>query len=404
VATSHIQGTLRFSEVMLPLQRRGSHFGFRATAVDSPGSSDFWAEYELQIMNEALSRSDIDLEIKVKNIYVAVTAVLAWSGLIGVVLAAPPPEEGPLRVIQKIPLPNVEGRIDHLDTDIKGGRLFIAGLDNGSLEVVDLRAGKWIRSIPGFKKPQGVLYVRELNKLFVASGNDGMLRVFRGDTLELLDALPLALGANRVTYDSATKSIYVGYGGKDAGQSYGLIGVVEAKNDKLAGDVKVAAHPAEVLLEKSGPKIFSAIYPADLIEVIDRTKREKIASWPVPDASHPGVMDLDEANHRLFISGTSQHLTILDSKSGKLVANLPCVDDADGLFFDVVNKRIYVSGDGFLDVFKQNDADHYAAVARIRTGAGAGTSLLVPELHRLYVAVPHKGEQAAEIQVYEVRP
>lgn len=340
-----------------------------------------------------------------KRLYAVGTVALAWVGVTGIILAARPPgEDAPLRLIQRIPLPNVEGRIDHFDADVKGKRLFIAGLGNGSLEVVDLKAGKWVRSIPGFKKPQGVAYVRDLNKLFVASGNDGMLRVFRGNTLELLDALPLAMGANRVAYDSATKTIYVGYGGKDAGQDYGLIGTVNATNDKILGDVKVAAHPAEVLLQKSGPRIFVAIYPADKVEVIDRNKGEKIASWAVPDASHPGVMDLDEVNHRLFISGTSQHLTILDSESGIVVANLPCVDDADGLFFDTTHKRIYVTGDGFLDAFKQNDADHYRAVARIPTGVGAGTSLLVSELDRFYVAVPHEGNQAAEIQVYEVRP
>src|SRR5437879_11176038 len=97
----------------------------------------------------------------------------------------------PLRLVRTIPLPNVKGRMDHMDVDVKGKRLFVAGLENGSLEVVDLQGGKWSRSIPGFKKTQGVAYVSSLNKVFVASGDDGMLRVFRGDTLELLDAVEL---------------------------------------------------------------------------------------------------------------------------------------------------------------------------------------------------------------------
>jgi len=59
---------------------------------------------------------------------------------------------------------------------------------------VDLKAGKWVKSIPGFQKPQGIAYVESLNKVFVASGDDGMLRVFRGDTLGLLDSIKLDLG------------------------------------------------------------------------------------------------------------------------------------------------------------------------------------------------------------------
>src|SRR6266700_893139 len=115
----------------------------------------------------------------------------------------------PLRLAQTISMPNVKGRLDHVDVDVKGKRLFVAGLENGTFEVVDLEAGKWVRSIPGFKKPQGALVVSEFNKLLLASGDDGMLRVFRGDTLELLDSIHLDLGPNRVVYEPNSRLIYV---------------------------------------------------------------------------------------------------------------------------------------------------------------------------------------------------
>src|SRR5258708_23051798 len=149
-------------------------------------------------------------------------------------------EKQPLRLIQAIPMPNVKGRIDHMDVDVKGKRLIVAGLENGSLEVVDLRAGKWLKSIPGFKKTQGVAYVGSLNKVFVASGDDGMLRVFRGDTLELLDSIKLELGPNRVAYDPNSKLLYVGYGGKDAGKDYGEVGIIDAKTGKSLRPLQLA--------------------------------------------------------------------------------------------------------------------------------------------------------------------
>src|SRR5712692_7640510 len=138
----------------------------------------------------------------------------------------------PLRLLQKISIPNVRGRLDHMDVDVKGKRLFVAGLENGTFEVVDLEAGKWVRSIPGFKKPQGALVVSEFNKLFVASGDDGMLRVFRGDTLELIDSIHLEPGPNRVVYERNSKLVYVGYGGKDAGKDYGEVGIIKANTTK----------------------------------------------------------------------------------------------------------------------------------------------------------------------------
>src|SRR2546429_7612158 len=150
----------------------------------------------------------------------------------------------PLGLVQTIPMPNVKGRIDHMDVDVKGKRLFVAGLENGSLEVVDLQTGKWSKSIPGFKKTQGVAYVPSLNKVFVASGDDGMLRVFRGDTLDLLDAIKLDLGPNRVAYDPHRKLLYVGYGGKDAGKDYGGVGGIHAHTEKNVCGVKRGADPA----------------------------------------------------------------------------------------------------------------------------------------------------------------
>jgi hypothetical protein len=81
--------------------------------------------------------------------------------LASALIARARPQEA-LRLVQTIQIPAIKGRIDHMDADVKGRRLFIAALENNSLEVADLGAGKWIRSIPGLKKPQGVAYIPSL--------------------------------------------------------------------------------------------------------------------------------------------------------------------------------------------------------------------------------------------------
>jgi DNA-binding beta-propeller fold protein YncE len=189
----------------------------------------------------------------------------------------------PLRLIQTISLPNVKGRLDHMDVDVKGKRLFVAGLENGTFEVVDLQSGKWIRSIPGFKKAQGALFVPELKKLFLASGDDGMLRVFRSDTLEPLDSVHLDPGPSRVVYEPRSKLVYVGYGGKDAGKDYGEVGIIDAQNDKVVGDIKVVAHPSELLLDKAGKTLF--VFISITNELQCRVRRVYLAAvhWD----SHP---------------------------------------------------------------------------------------------------------------------
>ena len=311
----------------------------------------------------------------------------------------------PLRLVQTISLPNVRGRLDHMDVDVKGTRLFVAGLENSTLEVVDLQAGKWMRSILGFKKPQGALFVPELNKLFVASGDDGMLRVFRGETLELLDSIHLEPGPNRVVYEPKSKLVYVGYGGKDAGKDYGEVGIIDAQNDKIVGDVRIVAHPSEILLDKAGTTLFVFSSAASRLQLIDTNKREVLSTWPVT-SQRPGDAAFDQSTSRLFIgTRTPAEMIAMDSKSGREVVHLPTPEGMDGVYFDAGRKRVYVSGGrdlpvGFAYVYQQKDADHYEIIGKIPTRGGAGTSFWSPDLNRYYVAAPATDKEDAAILVY----
>lgn len=314
-----------------------------------------------------------------------------------------------LRLIQTIPVPHLQGRLDHMDVDAKGKRLFLAALENGSVEVVDLAAGKWARSIRGFQKPQGIAYIGSLNKLFVASGDDGMLRVFRGDTLALLDSIKLEPGANRVAYDGHTRLLYVGYGGKDAGKDYGEIGVIDAQTNKHRADIRVSGHPAEILLDRSGHTLYAFISILNQIEVIDTRSRRIISIWPV-SSKGPGDASFDGAAHRLF-AGTHDppEMIVLDSQTGKEAAHLPAPDGMDGVYFDSKRKYIYISGGraadvGYVFAYQQLDPDHYEILAKISTRPGAGTSFWSAELNRYYVAAPASGKNDAAILVFEPRP
>src|SRR5207245_7039344 len=86
----------------------------------------------------------------------------------------------PLRLEKTIPLGAINGRIDHLAGDIVGNRLFVAALGNNTVEVVDLDAGKVVHTISGQHEPQGLFYWPENNRLYVANGQDGHLRVYDG--------------------------------------------------------------------------------------------------------------------------------------------------------------------------------------------------------------------------------
>ena len=308
----------------------------------------------------------------------------------------------PLRLVQTIPL-SVEGRLDHLYADVKGMRLFVAALGNNTIEVVDLRAGKTIRSLSGPQKPQGVWYVPSLKKLFVASGNDGICRVYSGETLELLESIKLDLGPDLVGYNPRTKLLYLGYGGEDAKKEFGNVGIIDARTNKHVGDIRTAAHPGGILVDDSGGLIYVTIPATSEVAVIDARNNQIIKTWKVTEAQRTVSLALDKANARLFVGARNPaRVIVYDTRSFKTVADFSSVGLMDGMFFDAKRKRLYVSGgEGFVDVYQQQDADHYASLGRIATRPIARTSLFVPEINRYYVALPRKDNEPAEIRVYE---
>src|SRR5215211_1355861 len=114
-----------------------------------------------------------------------------------------------MSLIQTIPLPNVEGRIDHLSSDIKGQRLFIAALGNNTVEVLDLNVGKVIHSIADLSEPQSALFVPALNKIFVTNGGNGLCEIFDGNSFAKLSRVELSGDADNIRYDSNSASVVV---------------------------------------------------------------------------------------------------------------------------------------------------------------------------------------------------
>src|SRR5438309_5964619 len=232
------------------------------------------------------------------------------------------PKRAPLLLVQEIPLPNVEGRIDHFTFDAKRKRVVGAALGNNTVEVVDTFAGRDVHSITGAAAPQGVVYVSDSNQLFVANGTDGKLRVYDGDNFKLMNTLDIGEDADNVRYDPAAKRVYVDYGGDEEGG----IAVIDAASGKRLGDVaKLDAHPESFQIAASKPVIYANIATKAKVVVIDRNTH-KVTDFPLRTGKVNYPMALDEADRRIFVAiFKPAQLVVLDSESGAMVVSVICV-------------------------------------------------------------------------------
>jgi len=300
-----------------------------------------------------------------------------------------------LRAAGTIELAHVEGRIDHLAVDLDGRRLFVAALGNNTLEVIDLAGLRVTRSVTGLDEPQGIRYLPDAHRVAVANGGSGSTVFFDSQAFTIVATAKLSGDADNVRYDARARRVYVGY-------ASGALGVLDP-DGKVVGDIRLAGHPESFQLESAGPRIFVNVPSAGQIAVVDREKRAVTTTWPVTAARSNYPMALDEANHRLFVGCRNPaKLLVYDIGTGRLITSVDIVGDTDDLFFDAARRRIYVTGgEGFITVLSQQDADHYTLVQRLATAPGARTALFVPELNRLFLAVPHRGSQRAEIRVFD---
>ncbi len=302
-----------------------------------------------------------------------------------------------LTLERTIPLPGVEGRIDHFSVDVPGARLFVAALGNNTVEVVDLKQGRVVRSLTGFAEPQGVVFLPEINRLYVAGGGDGTLRILDGTSFETIKSVSVGDDADNLRSDPSGTQVYVGYGS-------GALGVLDAATGEVVARLPLDAHPESFQLEQAGPRIFVNMPGAHAVVVVDRKQKRVVANWSTGLAAGNFPMALDETHHRLFVAcRLPARLLVFDTGSGREVARLDLHGDCDDLFCDTARRRLYAScGEGFIDVFEQTATDQYNRVESVRTEAKARTCYFTGDF--LYLAVPRCGNQSAEIRCYRLGP
>jgi hypothetical protein len=303
-----------------------------------------------------------------------------------------------LKLVDRISLPGVTGRIDHMAVDRANNRLYIAALGNNSLEVVDLGTGKRVRRISRFWEPQGVVFMADSDRLVVTNGGDGACLVFNSNTFSLNTKVELHQDADNVRYDVATRKLFVAYGN-------GAIAIFDA-NFQRVGDILLPGHPESFALSRGEGRMFVNVPAIQAVVVVDLKKQQIVSTWKIRNARGNFPMALDEATNLLFV-GTRYPSKLIgfDMQSGRMVFKVPLDGDPDDIFIDSQRRRIYVScGEGYLDVVEWTNSGDYQSVERIPTAPGARTSLFVPEMRRLFLAVPQRGQHKAGIWIYEVQP
>lgn len=182
-----------------------------------------------------------------------------------------------LALVQRIEVPTVQGRLDHMAFDVDDGRLFVAAVAGDSVEVVDVVAGRWQRRLEGSHGPQGVVCVHKESRLFVANGQDGRVDAFSDRTRHPVKATAFLGDADNLRFDPMERRLYVG----DEEALGGVVPVTMA----VVQTVALGGHPEAFELERVGRRIFVNVPSERYVAVVDRDTGAVSVVWRLAGAS-----------------------------------------------------------------------------------------------------------------------
>lgn len=304
-------------------------------------------------------------------------------------------------------LPGYTGDFDHFAFDAHGKRLFLAAEDHGTLEVFDLANGAHLSTLQGVEVPHAPLYLPSSDRLVVTDSGQGGTKVFDMASGRRIATIALAPGADSMGFDQATGKMYVVTGGDNGKLEDSWLARVDPRTGRKEGEARIESSKVEALaIEENGRRLYVNVTAKDRIDVFDKNTLAPLQSLRLPQGSANAAMAFDEAGARLFVVTRKPYrLLVLNAHDGRLLASLPAPERTNEAIFDRANHRVYLAGDDFLGVVRQDDADHYTALDPVPTAHGAKTAILVPQLGRLFVAVsPGDGKTGAALLSFDVDP
>lgn len=317
----------------------------------------------------------------------------------------------PLTLVQSIQLPDVPrgAFTDHLCIDLKGHRLFTTMQAQKVVAVIDLESAKVLENIP-VGNPHACEYREDLDQLYVSDGDLAKpgLKIFSGRDYHLVKSIGLTKGTDSMGYDPGSKYLYLVNGGERADMEHSLISVIDTSTSERVGDIQASSKFLEDMdIDTSGSRLYITDEDANNVVVVDRKKKTTVATWPITKGGTVVAAVVDGAHHRLFVACRTTDLNgsivVIDTETGKELKALPIGGWLDYMAFDAQTGRLYaVCGVGFVYVYQELSPDEYVLLGKAETGLLGKTGLLVPELHKFFVALPMLGWEPAKVLIFRV--
>jgi YVTN family beta-propeller protein len=272
--------------------------------------------------------------------------------------------------------------------DTAGNHLYVS---RGShVQVLDGASGKLAGDIEGTDGVHGIAIVADAKKGYTSNGKSNSVTVFDATSFKVLKQIPLnAVKPDTILYDSASKHVLTFNGGSSN------MSVIDPANDTVLATVTLPGQPELAAVDGQG-HVYVNLEDKSQVAAIDSMQNKLLSTWALGDCEDPSGLALDAVHHRVFSTCQNHKLVVLDTVSGKRVAEVSIGEHPDGAAFDPATGLLYSpNGEGTLTVIREDDPDHFRVLANVPTQKSARTIVLDPTTHRLFLPAAEYGPTPA---------
>ncbi len=283
-----------------------------------------------------------------------------------------------------------EGGTDYVVAEPGTGRVFVSRQTH--VMVVDGLTGKVLGDIPDTPRMHGIGLAPKANHGFTTNGGDSTLTMFDLKTLAVIRKIPIKVGGlDGIMYDDFSDRIILTNHSRP-----GTAVAVNPATGEITGTAELEDNAPEGAASDGKGKLYVNNEGKSTIQVLDARTMKVLASWPIAPCDGPTGIAYDRKTDRIF-SGCSKTSTVVDAKTGKVVATITNGDRVDALGWDPGQKLIYIpnGAEGTVTVVHQDSPDKYTVVATVATVPGAKTIAVDPVKHVAYLFQPERGPAPA---------
>ncbi len=303
---------------------------------------------------------------------------LAALGLLSTLAVPNCRAEGPYKLLKEIQVGG-DGSWDYLAVDQYARRLYVSHATK--VVVIDIDKDTVVGEITDTPGVHGIAIAPKLGLGFTSNGRENMASIFDLKTLKTNSKVATGANPDAIMYEPGQEEVYTFNGRANSAT------VFEAKTGKVVATIPLAGKPEYAVASPKAGRVYSNIEDKSAVAVIDTKEHKVVSTWPIAPGEEPSGMAFDAKNQRLFLGCGNKMMVMMDSKTGKVVANVPIGQGVDATKFDNATQLAFCScSDGTVTIAHEDSPDKLTVVQTLKTEPRARTMALDPKTHRIYLA------------------